>query len=105
MLPRSPPEPFTHRTFLVSPSSGSTWSSFELVLPPPKLVMRRSEPSRFDRYRNSSGPSSFDATASSHLSSRNFSLLFAAMVLTPILHSANLPRSSFHTLAQYRNCF
>ena len=31
------------------PFSGSVSSSFELVLPPPKLVMRRSDPSRFER--------------------------------------------------------
>src|SRR5262245_16287498 len=37
-----------------SPVSGSGSSNFELVLPPPKLVMRRSSPSRFERYRSSS---------------------------------------------------
>src|SRR5690348_11003478 len=81
MLPRSPPLPFTHSTDLVFPSTGSTCSSFELVLPPPKFVIRRSEPSRFDRYRSSSGPSSFAATASSHLSSRNRNPLVAAITL------------------------
>src|SRR5262249_27644700 len=41
---------------------------FELVLPPPKLVMRRSAPSRFDRYRSrfSGSPASAAAAPSSH---------------------------------------
>src|SRR5579864_2015186 len=81
MEPRSPPEPFTHRILRVAPSSGSIWSSLELVLPPPKLVMRRSDPRRFDLYLSSSGGSSLEATASSHLSSRNRSFVFAAMML------------------------
>ena len=49
MLPRSPPEPFTHSTSTGSPVSGSISVTLELVLPPAKLVMRRSEPSRFER--------------------------------------------------------
>ena len=40
---------FDPEDFAVWPSSGSTCSSLELVFPPPKLVMRRSDPSRFDR--------------------------------------------------------
>src|ERR1700722_18417756 len=71
MLPRSPPLPFTQRICLAFPSSGSTSSSFELVLPPPKFVILRSEPRRLDRYLNISGASSFAATASSQRSSRN----------------------------------
>jgi hypothetical protein len=42
-------EPFTHSTFTISPVSGSISSILELVLPPAKFVMRRSEPSRFER--------------------------------------------------------
>jgi len=48
MLPRSPPDPFTHSTCFTNPSTGSTCSSFELVFPPPKLVIRRSLPSKFE---------------------------------------------------------
>src|ERR1700729_1205821 len=79
MLPKSPPLPFTQRTCFVLPSSGSTCSSFELVFPPPKFVIRRSDPSKFDRYLKSSGPSSFDATASSHRSSKKCSSLFVVI--------------------------
>src|SRR5271155_5477220 len=89
MLPRSPPLPFTHRICFVFPSSGSTCSSFELVFPPPKFVIRRSEPSRFDRYRSNSGASSFAATASSQRSSRNRSPLCAVMCL-PLSCRSNL---------------
>ena len=46
---RSPPLPFTASTRTGSPVSGSGSVNFELVLPPPKFVMRRSAPSRFDR--------------------------------------------------------
>ncbi len=49
ILPRSPPLPLIHKTSSCFPLSGSTCWIFELVFPPPKLVMRRSEPSRFDR--------------------------------------------------------
>src|SRR5438445_10046832 len=79
MLPRSPPLPFTQRICFVFPSSGSTCSSFELVFPPPKFVILRSEPSKFDRYRSNSGASNFAATASSQRSSRNRSPLCAVM--------------------------
>src|SRR5690349_390613 len=47
----------------VSPVSGSGMSNFELVLPPPKLVMRRSSPSRFDRYCSSASGLSLRAAA------------------------------------------
>ena len=49
MDPRSPPEPFTHRTVASWPVSGSFWMTFAEVFPPPKFVIRRSEPSRFER--------------------------------------------------------
>ena len=49
ILPRSPPEPLTQITSTFSPVSGSVSMILELVLPPAKLVMRRSDPSRFDR--------------------------------------------------------
>ena len=48
MEPMSPPDPFTHSTSTVSPVSVSLIGSFEDVLPPPKFVMRLSEPRRFD---------------------------------------------------------
>src|SRR6266446_1654567 len=79
MLPRSPPLPFTQRICFVFPSSGSACSSFELVFPPPKFVIRRSEPSKFDRYRSNSGASSFAATTSSQRSSRNRNPLCVVM--------------------------
>src|SRR6266542_1410981 len=49
-------------------------SNFELVFPPPKFVIRRSAPSRFDRYRSKSSgrPSSFAASASSQRFFRYF---------------------------------
>src|SRR5258708_29505760 len=90
MLPRSPPLPFPQRISFVFPSSGSTCSSFELVFPPPKFVIRRSEPSRFDRYRSNSGASSFDATASSQRSSRNRSPLCAVMCVNSCRIDHNL---------------
>ncbi len=46
---RSPPLPFTAITRVGAPVNGSGSSNFELVLPPPKLVMRRSAPRRFER--------------------------------------------------------
>ena len=45
----SPPLPFTASTRTGLPVNGSGKSIFELVLPPPKLVMRRSAPSRLER--------------------------------------------------------
>src|SRR6266851_9468238 len=87
MLPRSPPLPFTQRICFVFPSSGSTCSSFELVFPPPKFVIRRSEPSRFDRYLSNSGASSFAATASSQRSSRN-RRPFCAVMCQPLSKSS-----------------
>jgi hypothetical protein len=51
MLPMSPPEPLTHSTCTSAPVSGSFAATLAEVLPPPKLVIRRSEPSRFDRYK------------------------------------------------------
>src|SRR6185312_12285960 len=73
MLPRSPPDPLTHSTSTGAPVNGSTSVIFELVLPPAKFVMRRSEPSRLDRYRKSSASSRVAATVGSHRSSRNAS--------------------------------
>src|SRR5580658_6328864 len=87
MLPRSPPDPFTHKTSTGSPVSGSSSITFELVLPPAKLVMRRSEPSRFERYRNSSGSSSVAATLESQRSSRNFSAGEAEVASVILSHS------------------
>src|SRR6185503_10764639 len=71
---RSPPLPFTAITRAGSPVSGSGRTNFELVLPPPKLVMRRSAPSRLDRYRSSSSgsPARADASVSSQRFCRNF---------------------------------
>src|SRR5580692_1637806 len=104
MLPKSPPLPFTQRICFVFPSSGSTCSSFELVFPPPKFVIRRSEPSKFDRYRSNSGASSFAATVSSQQSSRNRSP-FCAVMCQPLSCRPNPPRPSFHTNNQYGNYF
>src|SRR6516225_9664729 len=49
--PRSPPLPFTARTRTGRPVNGSGSSILELVLPPPKFVMRKSAPKRLERYR------------------------------------------------------
>src|SRR2546426_12768047 len=64
---KSPPLPFTARTRTGLPVSGSGSVNFELVFPPPKFVMRRSAPSRFERYRRSSSgcAASLAASASS----------------------------------------
>src|SRR5580704_7453580 len=51
----SPPEPFTHSTFVGACVKGSRSSSFADVLPPPKLVTVRSDPSRLERYNSNSG--------------------------------------------------
>src|SRR5260221_12241814 len=64
---RSPPLPFTASTRTGSPVSGSGSVNFELVLPPPKLVMRRSAPRRFDRYFRSPSGSAASAAASARL--------------------------------------
>src|SRR6185437_2910446 len=50
MEPRSPPDALTHSTRTGARISGSVSESFAEVLPPPKLVTVRSEPSRFERY-------------------------------------------------------
>src|SRR6186713_473671 len=67
---KSPPLPFTASTRAGNPETGSVRSNFELVLPPPKLVIRKSAPSRLDRYlRSSKGRcSSAAASFSSHKS-------------------------------------
>src|SRR5215470_6443416 len=51
--PMSPPLPLTASTRTGLPVNGSFNSNFELVFPPPKFVIRRSAPSRLERYRNS----------------------------------------------------
>src|SRR5258707_15240087 len=78
----SPPLPLIQRTFRLAPSSGSAPRIFELVFPPPKFVMRKSDPRRLDRYRSNSGASKLRATFSSHRSSkcRNFSEVFISFV-------------------------
>src|SRR3989475_6921487 len=55
MLPRSQPEPLTQSTSTSTPLSGSRCITLADVFPPPKLVMRRSEPRRFKRYSSRSG--------------------------------------------------
>src|SRR6267143_5781153 len=67
---RSPPLPLTARTRMGLPVSGSGSSNFELVLPPPKFVIRRSAPSRFERYRRS--PSGRVARIAASRSSQRF---------------------------------
>src|SRR5437660_7127347 len=78
----SPPLPLIQSTFRLAPSSGSAPRIFELVFPPPKFVMRKSDPKRLDRYRSNSGASKLRATFSSHRSSRyrNFSEVFMISV-------------------------
>src|SRR2546430_6659352 len=89
MLPISPPLPLIHKTFALLPSSGSLSSILELVFPPPKFVIRRSDPSKFERYRSNSAWSRLFATWSSHLSSRyrSFSLDFRSEEHTSELQS------------------
>src|SRR5438045_2744881 len=77
MLPRSPPLPLTQSTVVGSPVSGSGWLILELVLPPAKLVRRRSRPSKFERYRSSSASSNPLASASSHKSCKYLNGMFA----------------------------
>src|SRR5215469_1837273 len=93
MLPRSPPLPFTHRTCFVFPSTGSTWASFELVFPPPKFVILRSDPNRFERYRSNSGSSRFEAAASSQRSSRKRRPLFPVIACRLYPHCFECRRS------------
>src|SRR2546421_8228102 len=78
MLPISPPLPLIHKTVVLLPSSGSTSSILELVFPPPKFVIRKSDPNKLDRYRSNSAPSRLLAIWSSQRSSRyrSFSLVF-----------------------------
>src|SRR5690349_1530245 len=66
----SPPLPLIHSTCCSLPSSGSCSMILELVLPPPKFVIRRSEPSRLERYLRSSAPLSLRAISLSQRSSR-----------------------------------
>src|SRR5213082_1620265 len=92
MLPISPPLPLIHKTFALLPSSGSFSSILELVFPPPKFVIRRSDPSKFERYRSNSDWSRLLATWSSHLSSRyrSFSLDFWGDTMVGF-HASMLP--------------
>ena len=46
--PRSPPEPFTQSTVAGAPDKGSLEAILAEVLPPPKLVMRKSAPEGAD---------------------------------------------------------
>src|SRR6266513_5222787 len=94
MLPISPPLPLIHKTVALLPSSGSFSSILELVLPPPKFVIRRSDPNRFDRYRSNSAPSRRLAIWSSQRSSRyrSFSLDFMGKTIVGF-HSSKLPDS------------
>src|SRR6202046_5613749 len=85
MLPRSPPLPFTHRTETSLPVSGSFITTLELVLPPPKFVILRSEPSRFERYRSSSGSSIAAASSVSQRSSRYCNLVALCNGVTGII--------------------
>src|SRR5213594_2507426 len=92
MLPISPPLPLIHKTVALLPSSGSVSSILELVLPPPKFVIRKSDPKRFDRYRNNSAASKPFAILSSQRSSRyrSFSLDFMGKTIVGF-HSSKLP--------------
>ena len=64
--PRSPPEPLTQSTSTVSPVRGSTAGSLADVFPPPKLVIRRSDPRRLERYCSSSSSERVAAWFASH---------------------------------------
>src|SRR5207249_7752079 len=75
MLPMSPPLPLIHKTVALLPSSGSVPSILELVFPPPKFVMRRSDPNKLDRYLSNSAPSRVLATWSSQRSEEHTSEL------------------------------
>src|SRR5437588_6214899 len=70
MLPISPPLPLIQSTLCSLPSSGSRSAILALVLPPPKFVIRRSDPRRFERYLSSSASLNLRAISSSHRSSR-----------------------------------
>src|SRR5207245_11689077 len=92
MLPMSPPLPLIHKTVALLPSSGSVPSILELVFPPPKFVMRRSDPNKLDRYLSNSAPSRVLATWSSQRSSRyrGFSLDFMGKAIVGF-HACKLP--------------
>src|SRR6266851_9909953 len=83
MLPISPPLPLIHKTVVLLPSSGSISSILELVFPPPKFVIRKSDPNKLDRYRSNSGPPRRFAIWSSQRSSRyrGFSFVFMGRTL------------------------
>src|SRR4051812_46699909 len=84
MLPRSPPEPFTHSTSTCSPLSGSAIMILAEVFPPPKFVMRRSDPSRFERYSSSSGSLMPAASCSSHRDAiGSFFVSLSALIQSP----------------------
>src|SRR5215469_10562257 len=72
MDPMSPPLPLTASTRTGLLVKGSASSILELVLPPPKFVIRRSAPRRLDRYRSrrSSLPCNCFASRSSQRSFR-----------------------------------
>ena len=89
MLPRSPPEPFTHSTSTAAPLSGSVMPILAEVLPPPKLVMRRSEPSRLERYSSRSGSLMAAARASSHNEVMGCLVLFAAVITISVISMVN----------------
>src|SRR5690348_9689410 len=90
MEPRSPPLPFTASTRTGSPVNGSGNSIFELVLPPPKLVIRKSAPSRLERYRKRANwfPDSCSAFPSSHRSFKRVVSLISGIHDLAILFEA-----------------
>src|SRR5256885_15033009 len=53
-VPRSPPDPFTSRTSVADPVTGSSTSTLTDVLPPPKFVKLGSDPRTCDRPRRAS---------------------------------------------------
>ena len=81
--PKSPPLPLTASTCTGLPENGSASVILELVLPPPKFVILRSAPSRFERYRSraSSSPAIDDAFFSSHKSRRWITSVVCAIEL------------------------
>src|SRR5256884_8347477 len=103
MLPMSPPLPLIHKTVALLPSSGSVPSILELVFPPPKFVMRRSDPNKLDRYLSNSAPSRVLATWSSQRSSRyrSFSLDFMGNFDTSKIDRKSTRLNSSHGYISY----
>src|SRR5262249_29382650 len=93
MLPRSEPEPFTHKTRVGRSRKSSSVALLE-VLPPPQLATERSEPSRFDRYASASSVFSPAAWSASHRFHRG--VMEYLIVNPPRPHPPASPRGAVH---------